>query len=340
LGITQPVNAGQGGAGQAAIGVLMGGCSRERDVSLDSGRMVAEALRSAGHDVRAVDVKPGDITPDLVAGLDVIFLALHGRWGEDGGIQSELEALGACYTFSGPAASRLAMDKVRAKERFLDKEIPTPPYRVAQAGDEPALDEAFASLGAPLIVKPVADGSSIGLGLAGTREELRQAVRKVWAMGDPALIERRIVGREFTVGVLGDAALPVLEIVAPGGVYDYKNKYVSDQTQYVFEHGLPADVDARMRALALASHRALGCRDLSRVDIMLSGQGEMGVLEVNTIPGFTSHSLVPKAAARQGLPLPALCEQIVAMALRRGKHPARDRRSLGGLEVKVGGLKS
>jgi D-alanine-D-alanine ligase len=302
------------------IGVLMGGDSHEREVSLKSGRAVAQALRRAGHDVRPMDVKPGDIRAGLVEPLDVAFLALHGPWGEDGGIQDELESLGVCYTFSDAAASRLAMDKVRAKERFAEEGIPTPAYRVAQPHDESALREIFEALGGPVVVKPVADGSSIGLGLADTFEPFQTAVRQVWAMGDPALVERRIVGREFTVAVLGESALPTIEIVVPGGVYDYHNKYKSDKTQYVFDHGLAADVEAKVVAAALASHRVLGCRDLSRVDVMLTRRDEPMVLEVNTIPGFTSHSLVPKAAARAGLPMPKLCERIVEMALRRRRH--------------------
>jgi D-alanine-D-alanine ligase len=306
--------------GTLTIGVLMGGASRERSVSIASGEAVTEALRGLGHHVRPADVRPGDVAAGLLDGIDVAFLALHGRWGEDGGIQSELEALGACYTFSGPAASRLAMDKVRAKERFVDEGIPTPAWRVAQAGDESVLPEALEALGPHIVVKPVADGSSLGVGMADSAATLQKAVRDVWAQGDPALMERRIIGREFTVGILGEAALPVIEIIAPGGRYDYHNKYISNDTRYVFEHGLPADVEQRMVRAALASHEALGCRDLSRVDIMLSEAGEPQVLEVNTIPGFTSHSLVPKAAARAGILMPQLCERLVAMALKRARR--------------------
>jgi len=299
------------------VGVLMGGASRERPVSLESGRAVADALRTLGHEVRPLDVRPGDVTADLVAGLDVAFLALHGRWGEDGGIQEELQALGACYTFSGPEASRLAMDKVRAKERFAEAGIPTPAFRRADPGREDVLREALERLGPDLVVKPVADGSSLGIGMADSWDSLCRAAREVWSAGDPALVERRIAGREFTVGVLGDEALPVIEIRTPGGWYDYHYKYESEKTQYVFDHGLPAALEKRMVKASLGAHRALGCRDLSRVDLMLSPQGEPQVLEINTIPGFTSHSLVPKAAARAGLSFPELCRRIVAMARKR-----------------------
>ena len=303
--------------GTLTIGVLMGGCSREREVSLQSGRAVTRGLQSLGHDVRPTDVKPGDVTADLLAGLDVAFLALHGEWGEDGGIQQQLEDLGVCYTFSGPEVSRLAMDKVRAKERFSDDGIPTPAFRVAAPDDLAMLEEAMERLGPQLVVKPVADGSSIDIGMADSRASLRRAARKVWERGEPALIERRILGREFTVGILGEKALPVLEILTPGGWYNYHYKYKSSRTRYVFDHGLPPAREERMLEVALAAHRSLGCRDLSRVDFMLPEEGEPQVLELNTIPGFTSHSLVPKAAARAGLVFPKLCERIVAIARRR-----------------------
>jgi len=308
--------------GTLTIGVLMGGPSRERPVSIESGMAVADALGSLGHDVRPADVRPGDVTAGLVEGLDVAFLALHGRWGEDGGIQQELEALGACYTFSGPLASRLAMDKVRAKTCFADEGIPTPAFRVAEPGDEATLREAFEWLGPQLVVKPVADGSSIGIGMADSMESLRKAADAVWAPGDTAIIERRVLGREFTVGILGEAPLPVIEIRTPGGWYDYHFKYESDRTEYVFEHGLSAATESLIIQAAIKAHQALGCRDLSRVDIMLTAQDEPQVLEVNTIPGFTSHSLVPKAAARAGLTFPKLCERIVALARRRARRPA------------------
>ena len=308
--------------GTLTIGVLMGGGSREREVSLESGCAVTQALKSLGHDVRPTDVRPGQVTAELVDGLDVAFLALHGEWGEDGGIQQQLEDLGVCYTFSGPEASRLAMDKVRAKERFADDGIPTPAFRVAAPDDLAMLEEAMERLGPQLVVKPVADGSSIDIGMADSRAALRRAARKVWERGEPALIERRILGREFTVGILGEKALPVLEILTPGGWYNYHYKYKSSRTRYVFDHGLPPAREERMLEVALAAHRSLDCRDLSRVDFMLPQEGEPQVLELNTIPGFTSHSLVPKAAARAGLGFPKLCERIVAMARRRARRKA------------------
>ena len=307
--------------GTLAIGVLMGGPSRERRVSLDSGRAVAQALRELGHDVRPADVRPGDVTAELVRDVDVAFLALHGAWGEDGGVQGELDTLGVCYTGSGAEASRLAMDKVAAKERFSEEGIPTPAFRVLASGDEEMLEEAMERIGPGLVVKPIAEGSSIDLYVTDSLSALRDAVEKVWARGEPALVERCIVGREFTVGVVGESPLPMLEIRTDSGRYGYKEKYLLESTRYIFDHGLPDDVEERTVTAALAAHRALGCRDLSRVDMMITPEGEPEILEVNTIPGFTSHSLVPKAAAQAGLSFGRLCERIVALARRRAGRP-------------------
>ena len=303
--------------GTLTIGVLMGGASRERPVSLESGRAVAEALESLGHDVRPADVRPGDVTAGLVRDLDVVFLALHGQWGEDGGVQGELDALGVCYTGSGPEASRLAMDKVAAKTRFSDEGVPTPAFRLIERGDEAMLAEAMESIGPDLVVKPVAEGSSIDVYMVASLGALGSAVEEVWARDEPALIERRIAGREFTVGILGTSPLPTIEIRTPGGWYDYAFKYESDKTEYIFDHGLAPDVEDRLVEAALSAHLVLGCRDFSRVDMIVTPEGEPEVLEVNTIPGFTSHSLVPKAAARAGLAFERLCERIVVMARER-----------------------
>ncbi len=339
------------GPGEVAIGVWMGGPSRERAVSLQSGRAVVEALESLGHDVRPADVRPEDVTPESLGGLDVVFLALHGAWGEDGTLQALLDALGACYTGSGPKASRLAMDKTAAKQRFGEMGIPTPAFRVVDADDEGPLAEAMETLGPDLVVKPVADGSSIDIAMVDTADGLAEAARAVWSRGEPALVERRIMGREFTVGILGERPLPLIEIRTPGGWYDcetdagpggfrpsrpatwydYEYKYASDDTRYVFEHGLEADLVERMQGIALAAHRALGCRDLSRVDLMLTPAGEPQVIEINTIPGFTGHSLVPKAAAHAGLSFARLCERIVALAWgRRGAKGGPDANPSGG----------
>ena len=303
--------------GTLTIGVLMGGCSREREISLESGRAVSRALQDLGHDVRPCDVRPGDMTSKFLEGMDVAFIALHGQWGEDGQIQAELDRLGACYTGSGPEASRLAMDKVAAKERFGQAGVPTPAFRSVRRGSETALREAVDALGPDLVVKPVADGSSIDVAMGDSLETTRRAVEAVWARDEVAMLERRIAGRELTVAIVGRQTLPVIEIRVPDGWYDFHAKYESDRTEFIFDHGLPDAVQARVVQVALAAHEALGCRDLSRVDLMLPPDGEPQVLEVNTIPGFTSHSLVPKAAAHAGISFGRLCEWIVALAWQR-----------------------
>jgi len=303
--------------GTLAIGVLMGGCSREREVSLQSGCAVADALRGLGHDARPCDVRPDDLAPEFFRGMDVAFLALHGTWGEDGQVQALLDEFGVCYTGSGPEASRLAMDKSAAKRRFAEAGVPTPAFRVAAPGDEALLDVALGALGSDLVVKPVADGSSIDVAMCDSREALRAAAEVVWGRGEPALVERRVAGRELTVGIVGREALPIIEIRVPCGWYNFHAKYESERTEFLFEHGLAPDAEARILGVALAAHDALGCRDLSRVDLILPPDGEPQVLEVNTIPGFTSHSLVPKAAAKAGISFGRLCERIVALALGR-----------------------
>lgn len=299
------------------VGVLMGGCSKERAISLQTGRAIADALGRAGCDVRPTDVRPGQVTRDLVDGLDVVFLAFHGTWGEDGGVQTELEALGALYTGCGPEASRLAMDKPAAKARFLEAGVPTPAFRIASRGDEAALAEALETLGPKLVAKPTAEGSSIGIHMCTGLAALRHGAEAVWADHEAVLIERRIEGRELTVGILGETPLPVTEIVPPkpGRWFDFENKYHADCAR--FDHDLSPEVERHVAETALAAHRTLGCRDLSRVDLMLTAEGEPRVLEVNTIPGFTDHSLVPKAAERAGLSFARLCERIVELAWAR-----------------------
>ncbi len=303
--------------GRRVVGVLMGGPSSESKVSFKSGRAVAGALETRGHEVVARDVRPGDVTPDLVSGLDAVFIALHGEWGEDGGIQAELEILGVPYTGSGPEASRLAMHKADAKERFDEAGVPTPAFGVVVRGDDKGLKAARDALGTRLVAKPLADGSSIGVALCDSPEALERAARTVWQNDEAVLVERLVEGRELTVGVLGHMPLPLIEIRVPGGWYDYHHKYTSERTEYVFDHGLPGDVERQVVETALKAHEALGCRDLSRVDLMLDPDGGPMVLEVNTIPGFTDHSLVPKAAAQAGIPFPRLCERIVELALER-----------------------
>jgi len=304
--------------------VLMGGTSSEREVSLLSGRRVADGLAAAGYRVRAYDV--GDETlPGIEAGdIDVAFVALHGRFGEDGRIQRVLEERGITYTGSSPEASRLAMDKVLAKNAFDAAGVPTPPWLEvrARSGDNAAV--ITERLGLPLVIKPASEGSSFGVTMVSCSEDIPAALAAAFAFDETAVVERRIIGRELTVGILGETALPVCEIVPKRGFYDYTAKYEDDATGYVFDTGLAPELTEAVQALSLSAHKLLGCRAFSRVDLMLDASEAPWVLEVNTIPGFTEHSLVPKAAARAGIDFPSLCSRIVESALERSRNGAAD----------------
>lgn len=294
------------------ITVLAGGPGAEREVSLDSGRAVYEALRRLGHRVTLSDVGPDDLLA-LDRPADFVFIALHGEFGEDGTVQAELDARGLRYCGSGAAASRLAMDKLRAKRAFEASGIPTPPYEVVDRATLTGLSSRFSL---PAVVKPVASGSSVDTTIVRTRRELDRDATVVIDKHGSALVERYVAGPELTVGILGDLALPVCEIRTRRAFYDYQAKYIDDDTQYLFDLELPAELLERVQTLSLAAHLALGCGVFSRVDWMVDGGTlEPYVLEVNTIPGFTSHSLLPKAAARVGLSFDQLCRRIVELSI-------------------------
>ncbi len=303
------------------VGVLAGGPSNEREVSLKSGRAVYEALIGCGCDAILLDIK-NDICDIIAASaLDVAFIALHGRFGEDGTVQGILEGMGIPYTGSGVEASRLALDKIATKEVFKNSGIPVPRYMVVENFNFSA--KSCLSLGWPVVVKPQFEGSSIGLSVAGNEDSLKEAVSKASEYGDKVLIEEYISGRELTVGVLGDKALPVIEIVTSQGVYDFEAKYKDPATQYL----VPAPVDDNVSKLACElgekSHKALGCRSFSRVDMMMDKAGRIFVLEVNTIPGMTERSLLPKAAAAAGIDFGALCVRLLEDAVKIFKSGAR-----------------
>lgn len=294
------------------ITVLAGGPGAESAVSLDSGRAVTEALVRLGHRVEMLDIDPPDMSA-LDYPADFVFIALHGVFGEDGTLQAELDRRGLAYCGSGAAASRLAMNKVQAKCCFERAGIPTPPYVLVGRG---ANDDAIPTSLAPGFVKPVSSGSSVNTTLERSFEDLRAAARRVADAYGEALVERRIVGPELTVGVLGEQALPVCEIRTQREFYDYNAKYVDDSTEYLFDLDLPTALLERVQTLSVEAHRALGCRAFSRVDWMIDRETwEPYVLEINTIPGFTSHSLLPKAAQRIGLDLDQLCQRIVELSL-------------------------
>ena len=300
------------------IGVLAGGPSNEREISLRSGTAVHKALLGEGLDAIFLEVK--DDIPDIIrkSRIDVAFIALHGKFGEDGTVQKILEAANIPYTGSGVEASRLALDKVASKEIFYKNKIPTPEYVVMEK-DIYDLSGAYA-LGLPVVVKPHLEGSSIGLSVARNDISLKKAVEKAFRYGDKVIVEKYIKGRELTVGILEDNALPVIEIVTRDNVYDYEAKYKSPDTQYL----VPAPIEKRAveeaKRLAVIAHRSLGCRSFSRVDMIMGESGKIYVLEVNTIPGMTERSLLPKAAQAVGLRFSDLCVKIIEDALKSYKH--------------------
>lgn len=294
------------------ITVLAGGPGSEREVSLNSGRAVHEALVRLGHRVEICDIGPADLTA-LDRPADIVFIALHGEFGEDGTIQSELDRRGMAYCGCDAASSRLAMNKVEAKRSFQRAGIPTPAFVVA---NESTLDAIEASTWLPAVVKPIAAGSSVDTSIVRGVDELRTAAAQVVDVYGEALIERYIDGPELTVSILGERALPVCEIRPAREFYDYHAKYIDDDTQYLFDPDLPEPLLRRVQSLSLQAHKTLGCRVVSRVDWMIDGSRlEPYILEINTIPGFTNHSLLPKAAARMGLNFDALCQRIVELSL-------------------------
>jgi D-alanine-D-alanine ligase len=294
------------------IAVLLGGFSSEREVSLRSGAAVAKALRERGHEVCEVDVRD-----ERVAGLDgarpdVAFIALHGAFGEDGGVQALLESKGIPYTGSGPAASRRAMDKVEAKDRFLAAGVPVAPHITVRRDEgERGVLERILAFGMPVVVKPRAEGSSVGVTIHKVPDALDRGLAEAFRYHPEALVERFIAGRELTVGILEDRALPVVEMKPAREFFDYEAKYQDDRTVYIVDPPLGAAERERVQAAARDAHRALGCEGFSRVDLILTAAGEPCMLEVNTVPGLTERSLLPKAARAAGIEFPELCERIV-----------------------------
>ena len=301
------------------ITVLMGGPSSEREVSLMSGRPIADALQRLGHRVARADISPRDTRALDREGIDLVFIALHGRFGESGQVQAMCEQRGLRYIGSGPHASELAMDKAASKQIFKRAGLNTPDWMVLEAFHDPAqVARWLQELPPPVVVKPVDGGSSIDVKIVGDGAARDQAVGDLMDKYGRVLIERFVAGREFTVGIVGKEILPVLEIVPPRGFYDYRAKYSDGAgTRYVFDHGLSYEACLDFQDAAITAHRALGCRDISRVDFIVDEHGAAHVLEVNTIPGFTSHSLLPMAAARIGRSFDQLIESIVIMAMAR-----------------------
>lgn len=304
------------------VAVLMGGTSSEREVSLNSGSNVLAALQARGVDAHAVDGIPalvaaltGDAKRFDRPGFDRVFNILHGNkgGGEDGVLQGLCEALGVPCTGSGVLGTALAMDKIRSKQVWLSLGLPTPGYIRLKKGDD--VHAAAHQLGLPVIVKPSCEGSSVGVSRVFNDADLEAAVELAARYPGELLMEQMIVGQELTVGILGDTALPSIRIVPAGEYYDYHAKYVAEDTQYLCP-GLDGEAETNIRRLALDAFHAIGCTGWSRVDVMRDEAGRFFLLEVNTAPGMTSHSLVPKAAAQIGIGFEDLCWMILETSLK------------------------
>jgi D-alanine-D-alanine ligase len=301
----------------AKVAVLMGGASAEREVSLMSGQGVLEALRSQGVDAHPFDPSVRELADLKHEGFTRCFIALHGRFGEDGTVQGALELLGIPYTGSGVMASSIAIDKVMTKRIWRTENLPTPGWQ--QVDSASATEQAFADLGSPMIVKPAREGSTIGLTKVTTMNQCAAAYELAALHDTEVLCEQFISGDEVTIAVLGTdqsaRTLPVIRIVATGGNYDYEAKYFTDTTQYLVPSGLPEGEEAHIQQLVLQAYRTLGCRGWGRADVMVDALTRKPyLLEINTSPGMTSHSLVPMAARAAGLSYPELCLELIRHA--------------------------
>jgi D-alanine-D-alanine ligase len=299
------------------ITLLCGGISAEREVSLMTGTQIAEALRTVGHRVWQSDISPDNLAALDRKPCDLIFPALHGAFGEDGALQHILESRNLPFVGSGEAASRLGMDKAATKSALLEHGIPTANWQIVY---QPKFKDNWTpatGIGYPCVIKPIAEGSSVGCKICLTLDQARDHLVATLPRYGAMLVEQFIDGFELTVGILDEQALPAIWIKPATAFYDYEAKYTREDTQYVFDIPLPAAVLEDVRQVALATHRCVGCRHLSRVDVMVDKRtSELFVLEINTMPGFTSHSLVPKAAERAGIPFTQLCDRLARMALR------------------------
>jgi D-alanine-D-alanine ligase len=291
------------------VAVLLGGKSAEREVSLKSGGMVLKALQSRG--VNALPFDPAERRLDALIDekFDRVFIALHGRFGEDGTMQGILEWLGIPYTGSGVLASALAMDKLRTKRIWTAEKLPTPKYELL--GKETNFRIAARKLGVPLMVKPASEGSSIGMSKVRAAAKLEEAYRLAAKYDRVVIAEEFVDGIELTGAILGDQALPLIKLETPRDFYDYEAKYLSNDTRYLLPSGLPAKKERELQELCLAAFRTLGCEGWGRVDLMLNQRGRPFLLEVNTAPGMTDHSLVPMAARAVGLSYEDLCVKIL-----------------------------
>lgn len=305
------------------IGVLMGGYSSEREISLKSGQAVFTALREAGCRVSALDIALQEEEKIFQfikeAKIDVAFIALHGRLGEDGAIQSILERAGIPYPGSRVEASRLAINKAKTQEILKEKNIPVAEHISLVDPSQIDIDAIVRSLGLPVVVKPSCEGSSIGISFVQQKEQLAVALAAAFSYGNEVLVERTISGKELTVGILDQKPLPVIEICPKNDFFDFTSKYQSGMTEYKIPAQISPEETNRAQSIAMAAHKAVGCEDFSRVDLILGKQGSLFVLEINTIPGFTATSLLPKAARAEGIDFKDLCLTLIRLAYEKKK---------------------
>ncbi|WP_333617560.1 D-alanine--D-alanine ligase [Mixta calida] len=301
------------------VAVLLGGTSAERDVSLMSGAAVLAGLKEAGIDAHGVDTRDFPVMRLKEEGFEKAFIALHGRGGEDGTLQGVLDFLQIPYTGSGVMASAITMDKWRSKLLWQGANLPVAPYvwinrQQMDAGLDDTLAQRIAQLGMPLFVKPSSEGSSVGISRVNQPSELPAALEEAFRHDDDVLVEKFLSGPEYTVAILGEQILPSIRIQPASDFYDYEAKYISDDTQYFCPSGLSAEKEAELRELVLNAWRTLGCSGWGRVDVMMDGDGSFYLLEVNTSPGMTSHSLVPMAAKQAGMSFSQLVARILELA--------------------------
>ena len=293
------------------ITVMLGGPSAEREVSLRSGASVSRALRSRGHEVHELDPRNADWK--LPSGTEVVFLALHGTYGEDGTVQQQLDRRGVPYTGCDAAASRLGFDKILTKKKCIEKLVPTARFEVF-SNPQVAWPQGWEP---PVVLKPVRQGSSVGLQFVEKISDWPDALAGAMKFDSEVLMEEKIVGRETTVAILGDMALPIVEVRPKSGNFDYKNKYTAGATEHICPAEFSREVTLKIQQAALGAFQAIGGRDYSRVDVMVRPNGDPVVLEVNTLPGMTELSLFPEAAAAAGIGYAELCEKMVLMAMAR-----------------------
>ena len=303
------------------IAVLRGGISAEREVSLDSGANIAAALSAAGLTVIQADITPDDTSILDDGSIDVFFLGLHGTFGEDGQVQKIMEDRGLVFTGSGSVASKTAFDKHKTQQIFADAGV-TVPWHVCVGSDTKAdsLAEMLAKVGEKFVIKPITQGSSVGVEIVTGPENAADSAINCFAEYGDCMVEQFIDGREITVGIVNNKTLPIIEIRAKTQFYDYHAKYVDDTTEYLFDTVTDKTLIEKINDTALTCFNALGCRHLSRVDLILAEDATPYVLEINTLPGFTSHSLLPMAAKKAGIGTPELCKQIIDAAMNEAKN--------------------